>query len=242
MKPFVIVALLVVPVLSVAQKTDFEFLAGPNLSSLRGNNILDEYHKARVGISTGIGLSRYVSRRFAVAMKFLYESKGSKGNIPLFYQETIDGTEVNSYFVDAIFNLRNTYLSLPVTVKYIVGEKVKFSGEMGGNVSYLITTSTQFKSPIGPPTYGVPTLSDYKKIDLGVVLAVGALYSFNESVSISVTLRDTLGFSDISDVALANGAIRTNSIALTFGLSYRLNYSSFGPKIRHKHLPAFGTV
>ena len=207
-----------VPILSVAQKTELVIYTGPNLSSLRGNDVLNDYHNAKIGLSTGMGINRHFPGKLSIAFSLVYEEKGSQGDIEVL-------VTYNSFeqLTSTPFKTKYNYLSLPFTMRYTLGDKVKFNAEIGAYSAYLIRAIAEFDASVIMPAMNENVTSSHKDFDFGVVFGLGASIPVNERISIFTSFRENLGLRNISDLPIANdGAIRTSSFNLLFGLNYKL--------------------
>lgn len=202
------------------QKMDLEFLIGPNLVSLRANDLIQDQLKTKISGSTGLGLNYYLNTKFSIGLKFLYEGKGSSGEVLVRYYDEEGKSHVQDMKVRTTFD----YLSLPVTARYSFGKKIKFSGEVGAFISYLLE-ETWWWDGFGPIPEATGNGTEwYRKTDTGVSIGFSALIPMTEKFSLRTSLLENFGLINISDVPLVgNGTIKTNALNIFLGINYQLN-------------------
>lgn len=198
------------------QKMDLEFLVGPSLVSLRGNDVIRDYHKAKVSFSTGVGFNYYLTPEFSLGLKFLYEGKGSRGEFSALYYDE-DG---QPFTRDIKVRTNFDYLSLPITARYSFGNKIRFCGEAGTFVSYLLK---QTESLEGLGTTPMNRTGWFRQTDIGVSFGVSASFPMTKKVDLSASLLDNIGLVNISSILVSNNeTIKTNSLIAFLGITYRL--------------------
>ncbi|MHA7111309.1 porin family protein [Sunxiuqinia elliptica] len=217
-----ILSLLVVFILcaSVAygQTSRFKFglELGPSLASLSGNDFIDDYHDSRLGFIVGPSLEYRLSDLLSVKTALAFERKGSMIKSEVL---TLDEKSFEEYKARMNFD----YLTMPLLAKLTVGNTTHFFANAGPSFGYLIQQKTITEAFGGMPKHTVDESEGFQKINIGLVLGLGAEHPVNERLSLSVELRSDYGLSNISKLPMRDdGRIATRSIHFLAGLTYKL--------------------
>ncbi len=204
-------------IISHGQKMDMEILVGPNLGYVKGFEILTDF---KTGLTTGLGFNYYFNDKFSVGLKFLYEEKGSQGEIIAAYSlDPLLGR------IDIKAKLRSDYqyLTLPLSTKFTIGNKVRYYFEFGTFASHLV--KSQFVSGgLGTnPDNILDATNLHKKFDFGLSFAMGTKLSISNRFHLNLMLLNNLGLIDIRDGSSAsNFPLRTNSFGVLAGGTYQI--------------------
>lgn len=126
------------------------------------------------------------------------------------------------------------YLKLPVLARFTYGEKVHFFFNTGIFFS-LLTKQTEYSEGtnyhmVGETIYSssykntFSDISNYKKFDFGVVGGLGIGVPVQKRWYFSLEARDNFGISNILLKNSYDRTLRTNSINLLLGISYKLGF------------------
>jgi len=215
-----ILMFLVMSGVALGQKIEIEHLVGPNLGSLRGNEVLRDFHSSKIDVTTGIGMNYYFRGKVSMGLKIIYEGKGSKGEIsPLYDDGTIADPSIG------MFRFRTNFkcMSMPVTARYSIGKKVKVSGEFGVFTSYIIKAVT-ISEDYDRRVYFLLDLSDnINKWDVGATFGIGVSVPITDKIAIKSTLFNNLGLLNVSNFPVTrDSTIKTNTLSLLLGMGYHL--------------------
>jgi hypothetical protein len=188
---------------------------GPGMASLRGNNIIDQYHKSKLSYSTGI-FFQYNFRSFlSLHISAAYENKGSKLKGPV-YDNLGNLIGIMTGHTDY------HYLSFPLLAKASFGKKIKFFLLAGPYISYLLKQTS--KSKIDNSLYtSTDNTQNYKRVDLGISLGAGLAIPVSPEWKFLLEARDNVGLQNVSAVPIINnGTIKTTTFTFLLGFAYTL--------------------
>jgi hypothetical protein len=199
-----VVMLLVASTQVFAQLKRFEIFVGAGAMSMRSDiDALNEAYDPKIGLSGGVGASFGISDKLTFNAQLLYERKGEKGDIEFRDQN-------NSPLGEAEVFLRLNSLSIPVTIGYEFGDKVRM--QIAGGV--FVGTFLSQKYTLNEQKED----ADFKKLDLGATFAFTIYLPVNEKCDIKIGLQDNLGLADLSK---SEYSIRTNALNLFVGTSFK---------------------
>lgn len=125
------------------------------------------------------------------------------------------------------------YLTLPILARFTYGQKIRFFFNTG-LFAGLLTKQTEFSEGIMYYPYGggfassyknkVSNISDYKNFDLGVIAGIGLSIPIQKRLYLSLELRDNFGITNILYSNYYKRTLRTNSLNLLMGISYKLGF------------------
>jgi hypothetical protein len=199
------------------------FEGGPGIRSLRGNSVIDNYHKAALGYSGGIFGQYNFNRLFSLKLAANYEVKGSKATFaPGTYNETGQSTGVtNTSELNA--ETKFSYLTFPLLFRAEFGQKVRFFVNFGPYAGLLLKETTTIDGNSEIPGSSSDETDKFKEVDGGITIGAGVLIPLKNNLELSFEARDNLGLSNISSVAVSGGGtIKTNSALLLIGLSFSI--------------------
>jgi hypothetical protein len=188
------------------------FEGAPSISFLRGNEILSNNSKLRIGFSCGFFFQYNISRRFSLRSIIAFEQKGSS------YSFTNIDTNGYSTVIKGYSNFN--YITIPILFRTTFGDKLKFFMDIGPFVGYLISQKNIYKNDFYAPA---STYSQYIPFDLGLSCGLGVEIPVTNNLLISCEIRDNLGLLNIGKGEVYNdGSIKTNSTNLLIGFAYKL--------------------
>jgi hypothetical protein len=191
---------------------DYKFMAGieagPNYSTLRGNDVIRELHKPLVRYSGGMFIQWNFHEHYSVRTGYLFEEKGSSVDIVL--TDNI-GTTIGTV---RIFN-RFQYVTLPLLFRATFGNRVGFFVNGGPGLSILMKAIPPFQQA------GMPDVTkNFNKFDVTLLAGAGLNIGLGKTGVLSFELRNNLGLTNISNLPVANNAsIKTNSTMLLVGIA-----------------------
>ena len=179
MKKLVITLLSIVSLSAFAQEDEIRFgaKAGLNVSTVVSDDLED--NKAKIGFNIGGLVEIPVADSFAVQPELLFSTQGTT-------EEYTIGNVTEKY------NLKLSYLNIPVLAKYYVAEGLSLAA--GPQVGIAVTREVEVE--IDGDSATVDADDFYKAIDFS--LALGAGYQLESGIFVDA--RYNLGLSNISDV------------------------------------------
>lgn len=178
---------------------------GENLSTLKGDAKTDYLP----GFMGGLHASHYLTENVVLRLEANFERKGTR----------IEGLDLNPDpgTPDFADDYRFDYLSLPVMLRYSIGENAKFVAGGGASVDYLIRQRTD---------YGELTtneLGDYRRFDSDLVGTLGGAIPFGDKWTFSLEMRALWGLVSVDKPkGLATELGKNLSWGLMAGVSYYL--------------------
>ncbi|QEE48506.1 PorT family protein [Flavobacterium alkalisoli] len=209
-----------------AQSDDIErpsvgFNVGPTLSNIRGNEAADK-NKYAFNFMAGVSFEHPVSRQFSILANINYERKTFKQDI------VFDGFQGNfDPIVDPAFQtgeitFRGTlhYITIPLDIRYYIGESKKIFINAGPYASVFIDDSYTLD---GDKTTDGDSEANFKTMDFGINLGIGTKFALSQTQALSVELRHNYGLTDISDMKHINeNKVKTNAFNLIVNWSFQL--------------------
>jgi hypothetical protein len=218
--PTTITSLCFLTLLSISaysQVESIDVLVAPGLTVLRGNSFTEDLLNPRVRLSGGIGVNYRLTQRWLVSAKLLYEDKGGGRK----FDFTEDGMTISG---KARIRFRYKYLTLPITAGYEFGNKVKFRAEAGPYIAFLMKAIFTSDADGQPNQPMVDETDNNKRVDFGLSAGIRALIPLSEQTAFSIGVHDNLGLFNVSAHPIVNnGSIKTNFLALSLGLCFKLN-------------------
>lgn len=187
----------------------------PSLIFLRGNDFIDNNHKATIGFSGGLFFQFNFKNIISLRTSIAYERKGSV--------LTAQTTDINGNSLGEVTTHSNyDYLTLPVLVRATFGKRVLYFVNAGPYFGYLIKQTSVSKGDNVPTTTTDNTFRD-KRFDTGISTGLGLSIPIKTKFAVSFEIRNNLGLCNVSSVSVANnGTIKTNSTNFLFGFTYKL--------------------
>lgn len=204
-------------------KLDLGFEGGAGLTSMRGNETIEEYRQLTIGGSGGITFQYNTPKSLSFKTGVYYESKGVKSNAPM-----LDGRGVP---LPRINHLKLSYITVPLLVKWSAGEKRIFYVNGGPYFSYLFGQKENTKSKWVPyeftsngriREYISGGIDDYNRFDVGMSLGAGLNFLVGKNTHFNIELRDNFGVYNVSESGRPYGELKNNTLNLLFGLSFGL--------------------
>ncbi len=198
------------------------FKAGIDISKYRGKDIINSNYKVNIGPVIGFSVIYQKSEWLSFQADLAFENKGSKYN----KIQTNQSGELIEY---KDFEENMNYLSLPVMMKFDLGEKKRIYGYLGLYFSYLL--SARVTGDKGTPDPDNPGNVIWKKIDrdfktdinnydIGAVLGLGSDFSVSERIIIFIDGRYYWGWTNVAESG--HGKIFNSVFNFNLGLAYKL--------------------
>lgn len=184
--------------------TSIEFLFGPSIVSLRGENQEAQYTggdsyfvntlENKIAYSLGVGLNHNFNNYFQISSRILWDRKG--------YVEKLDSvTLTTSGGLGSITpikseNVINDYLTLSILPQFTFGNKGHFSIAAGGYVGLLLSSKTEYS---GQTIFSYPSEQAYNKYDFGLSFNAGFSYPLTGKLDITAQVLANYGLHQISD-------------------------------------------
>jgi hypothetical protein len=201
------------------KKLTVGILGGLNSSKFYNYNV--NLRKANlISYSFGADLGYLLKDHLSFRANLMYERKGEETNFQL-----VDFTG-NELPPSSNFILN--YLTLNLLTRGSFGNKFRFIAEGGPYIGYLLSAKAVGKNTIGTINGNssnpiiLDIRSEYKSANFGIVAGMGLEYQLNTKVSISLTLRNSLGLTSVTKENTLNSNLKTNSIQCLAGVSFNL--------------------
>ncbi|WP_320052291.1 porin family protein [uncultured Acetobacteroides sp.] len=210
MKRFIIVPLMLaftISALGQSSKLTVGVESTTTITSMRGSDP-NGIFTSQMGFGSGITASYSILPHLAISTGLGFERKGRKMK-DISYMDD-EGNKVATN--DQRFNF--DYLVLPIKASFQTGGKIKGYINGGLFVGYLLKYSEDWD---GEDVQPLATNSDFKRIDGGLTVGVGALIPIYKRLILDVGGVENLGLCNIAD-----NSLKTNSVGLLVGLKYSL--------------------
>jgi hypothetical protein len=196
------------------------FSTGLSISSLHGENFKHYYDWQYTTI--GVAHVKYTySDVLSLVSDIALETKGCKGT-----DMKLIGVERTSLGSNHQFSYSYNYLTMPVMARYSAPE-LPFFVNAGPYIGYLLKYTEWYD------IIEMDRTQDMKKVDLGMSIGAGMVFTLSELCNLSVELRNNLGLynvrtkNDTYQTAAARPVeeldpVTTNSINILVGLNYKL--------------------
>jgi len=213
--PFVIFLILSSKI-SFGQLNKFEIgiSTGPSLISMRGNEIIDEFHKSTIGFSAGSSFQYHFTRVVTLRSDVTFERKGS---ILRYNLTDMNGNSLGENTTRSRFD----YFNFHVMAQANFGQKVSFFMNAGPYCGYLLQqTEVTEGDYVGHSATNNSSL--FKHLDFGITTGLGLAFPVKSNFALSLEVRNNLGIYNVSSLPVINdGTIKTNSTNLLLGISYK---------------------
>lgn len=135
MRKIILTTLMLYSAIAFSQEIKFGAKLGLNVSSLRGNYPAEiDETKSKVGFHIG-GFALYeINDKFALQPELLFSSQGNTYG----YKDYYGG---GTYYDGADYNVKLSYLNLPIILKYKIIDKLSI--EFGPQIGYLMSAKTK---------------------------------------------------------------------------------------------------
>lgn len=176
---------------------------GENLSTLMGNAKTDYLP----GFMGGLHVSHYLTERIVLRLETNFERKGTR----------IEGSDPapNPGAPDYGDDYRFDYLSLPVMLRYSIGERAKFILGGGATVDYLVRQRTGYED------LATNEIDEYRRFDTDLLGMMGGSIPISDKWTFSLEMRGMWGLVDVNKPKGLAPELGKN---LTWGLMAGLNY------------------
>lgn len=225
MKKITFILLFVAIAFSLSTMAQFTYgpRLGLNIANLGGDDADDT--KSLIGFNLGVLGNYAINDMFSVQGELLYDTKGAK-----FEGEDIDGnTETTP------FNLG--YINIPIMAKATFGDDIKFFGQAGPTIGFLMSAKIDGESEFSYTTYDydpnnpwAPPVEKevtekvkdwYKGTDIGFVFGGGAILPVG-GMNLMVDLRYNMSLGTIAEAGDGEeeADIKNGVFSINFGLLF----------------------
>jgi len=218
----ILIVLILSSLLTLGQTNKFEvgLEVGPSLTSLRGNDVLDKNNDLSFGFSSGLTFQYNFPKLISIRTNISFERKSSTSQVSATDQ---NGDQIGEITYHSYFD----YLTIPILGRLTFGKKINFFVNAGPYIGYLIKLTDIIEAYGEHPKREFDDTDYYKRTDLGITTGLGARFPIKNKLFLSIEIRNNFGLTNISSFTVVNdGAIKTNSTNLLFGIEYR-----FGTRI-----------
>jgi len=204
-----------------SQGLEIELSGGPTLTSLRGNDDIENNYDRTNNFSTGLGINYLYKGKSILNIRFLYDRKGAVGESYIVLRD-----EQNQVIGEGVVINKSTfeYITMPIQWGQRFGKKVKYQFGVGFYTGFLLKQEQTSEGLNGLVNSNEDNTDSFKKLDFGLSASFSAFFPVKDLFLIKIGLEDNLGLVNTSDVPVKNdGTIKHNSLGISVGLSFRVN-------------------
>lgn len=183
-------------IISAQGEIKFGVNAGATFSNLRGD--VDDEFKSGLDFLVGFGLEVPVNEKLSILANINYERKSIKATIDDSYKSSV--------------KFRMHYITVPVNAKYYLGAKKNFFVQAGPYAGFFVDDTFFINGK--EQTSELAGGSEFKLLDLGISTGIGTQFKVDHKHHISLSLRNNLGLTNVSD--MASNTIKTNAFNFVF--------------------------
>ena len=197
-------------------KFDIGLEGGPSWTSLRGNDILEDFNDPTIGYSGGLTFQYNFPKLISLRTNIAYERKGV---IAKSQATDINGNPIGEITTHSNFD----YLTMPLLTRLTFGNKMTFFVNVGPYFGYLIkhTSVTEAFNEFPKSTWD--NTDNFKRFDTGLTGGLGGGLKIKDKFLLTLEIRHNIGLYNTSKLPVYNdGTIMTNSTNLLIGFAYRL--------------------
>ena len=189
---------------------------GVSLAGLRGNALITDGSRLRLGFSGGVFAQYNFPRHFALRTGCYFERKGSAFELTF--------TDINGTPIATINGKENfDYLTVPLLFRYSFGEKINCFVNAGPYIGFLLKQTEYTEAFQNVPESTIDRTANFVDTETGVSFGAGVNYPVNEKYMFSFEVRNNLGLTNVSALPILGGdVIKTNALNFLFGIHYRL--------------------
>lgn len=181
---------------------------GPSLTSLRGNDILEDFNDPTIGYSGGVTFQYNFPKLISIRTNITYERKGV---VAKFNAKDINGNQIGEIKAHSNFD----YLIIPVLARLNFGSKLNFFVNAGPYFGYLIKHTSFTEAFNEFPESTMDNTANFKRFDTGLTSGLGCGLPIKNNFTMTIEVRHNLGLYNISELPVANeGKILTNRIII----------------------------
>lgn len=184
--------------------------AGPNFSSLRGDEFAEKYD-SNFNFFVGISLEYKINETFSILTNVNYEEKSFKSE----YITTI-GFFTNFETAEIEDTTKFRYLNIPVLLRVYFGFENEFFVNAGIFYNSLLDVNNKMINKGNGEDISVIDFNDlFEDDDLGISFGIGMNFELNDKQTLSIELRDDFGISDTAKFDYSSiSETNTNTIKL----------------------------
>jgi len=183
------------------------------------NAILDT---SRLTFSLGAISEATFNKHFSVTTAILYERK----EYWRWYYDDNGGSGTPPS-TESLHEIRWGYVTIPLSLKFLVGEKLKFFVEAGGFGGLQVTRGHATRAVVGyddgteVTDMKMKKSNSYNRWEGGVSFGVGMKAQINNVFNLSLIANDRLGLTEVIKYPLSNIPVKNNFFSVSLAITYR---------------------
>jgi len=187
---------------------------GLGIRTLHGNDVIDDQDRA-LGFEAGLSFQYNINDKLSIKSNLFYSRKGNSFDVVI-------KNDMNDIGENEAIYSNHDYLTVPILVRYSFGNQIKFFINAGPYFGYFL--KHRFETSSGVEINENQNTSDhFKSTDFGVSSGLGVSIPLQESLILSLEIRNNFGLYNTSDLPIMNdGSIKTNSTNALIGLGLKL--------------------
>lgn len=214
MKRAIIVVVLISSINAIGQNHFLGLKGGISWTNINSDNFLND-NKYRTGFSSGLTYNYRFAENFNIGAELLYDQKGFKNEI-VFTDE--EGNQIGE---KGVSEFKYNYISFPIKVGFILGNRIAGFINLGIVPSFLINAETIIPTP--DDNIIIDNTDDVTKFDFAGLFEIGGTYKFNDRFLLLASIDYQGSFTTISNRDLfPNSNLKHYGMTLSFGLKYAL--------------------
>lgn len=195
----------------------FGFNAGVSVADVRGNGYATDFNYG-FGYLAGVSLDIPIAERLSLTTALNYERKApvkkeDYREMDLVFGPGGIGQEVIYEGTTKVTTLLE-YVSIPVNLKYYVGNNKNYYMTAGLFAAFMIDERVKVKDANPMENYH----NNFDTLDYGINFGFGKKLRLNETQYLNIELRDNFGLANIKD----DDKISTNSISIIANWQFNL--------------------
>jgi len=178
-KIIIITILIFLTFLTFGQKQLIGISGGLIYSNVNINPELFKEKTIKQEWTVNVNYERFLSEKISIETGLQYERKGFVDN---FIVTDEFGTEIMNEELPFLYE----YASIPISLKYTVGNRLKSFGQIGVIPSYFIKGEIEYPEIMKPAIPDPPLNEKVNRFDLGIFVGMGISYQIIERVEVNV--------------------------------------------------------
>ena len=180
MKKAVLISILVIiTTLTYSQKQLVGINGGIIFSNIKMNSDFFTERTFKTDWTSNINYERFFTERISIETGLQYERKGFVD-----YYTYIDNNG-NKLKKEQLFQ-RYEYISIPISIKYSIGNKLKTYGQIGLIPSYFLTGKIEYPDIARPAIPKIPLKDKVNRFDLGAFVGIGFSYNIFKKIELNI--------------------------------------------------------
>jgi len=203
----------------LAQDLEFELLLRPALTSLRGNDMVEDHFDPAIYPSFGLGVTRLFTNRSLIHVAVLYDMKGGRNE-----EEFVFRNDANQPIGTQVVKTRSDfqYITIPIQCGKRFGTRVKYQLGLGIYSAFLLKQelTTEYDGYAG----SLDMIDSFKDVDIGLSASFSVHVPLKKNWPLKAGLDDYVGVFDAMKADVEHeGSTKHNSLGFVVGLNCRLD-------------------